>query len=223
MPPVNEKSDCHLHGSAREPRPPLPAAPAFQPSPLAGQPCSPCPRRRYKLSLLALWQHSQCRRRIPSLQIPPWSRPLQAACKRPWSGPESGGALCCDATFVSPLSRPGQPRPGAADTDGAVLQVAERRKRSTYLELCRCGPQELVVLGSRGGGRWNGEACRFVHHLLNVPSHRAPPALRRAAAAGWSRRWWGVLGVAVQQAVASTARAGLASAAPSVSKGRAAP
>ncbi|CAE7208919.1 unnamed protein product [Symbiodinium sp. CCMP2592] len=49
------------------------------------------------------------------------------------------------------------------------------------------------------------EAGRFVQHLIRVRSHRAPPALRRAAAAGWSRRWWGLLAVAVQRAVASTA------------------
>ena len=116
-----------------------------------------------------------------------------------------GGALCCDATLVSPLARTGHPQPGAAETDGAVLRVAERRKRSTYPELCSGGPQELVVLGSEVGGRWNGEAGRFVQHLLRVRSQRAPPALRRAAAAGWSRRWWGILAVAVQQAVASTA------------------
>ena len=44
-----------------------------------------------------------------------------------------GGALCCDAILVSPFARTGHPQPGAADTDGAVLRVAERRKRSTYM------------------------------------------------------------------------------------------
>eukprot|EP00439_Symbiodinium_sp_Y106_P025759 s2827_g3.t1 len=67
----------------------------------------------------------------------------------------------------------------------------------SHAELCSGEPQELVVLGSEVGGRWSGEAGRFVQHLLRV---RAPPALRRAAAAGWSRRWWGILAVAVQQA-----------------------
>ena len=106
-----------------------------------------------------------------------------------------GGALCCDATLVSPFARTGNhAQPGAADTDGAVLRVAERRKRSAYPELCSGGPQEL-----------GGEAGRFVQKLLRVRSQRAPPALRRAAAAGWSRRWWAYWLFAVQQAVASTA------------------
>ena len=46
----------------------------------------------------------------------------------------NGGALCCDATLVSPLTRTGHP-------DGAALKVAERRKHSTYPELARGGPQ----------------------------------------------------------------------------------
>ena len=44
-----------------------------------------------------------------------------------------GIALCCDATLVSPLARTG--RPCAADTDGAALRVAERRKQAAYPEL----------------------------------------------------------------------------------------
>ena len=114
-----------------------------------------------------------------------------------------GGALCCDATLVSPLARTGHPQPGAADTDGAVLRVAERCKRSTYPELCRAGPQELVVLGAEIGGRWNDEAGRFVHYFCASGRSERLPLF--AARSGWSRRWWGRLRVAVQQAVASTA------------------
>ena len=62
-----------------------------------------------------------------------------------------------------------------APSDGAVLKVAERRKRSTYPELAR-GPQRLLVLGSEIGGRWNEE---------------------------WQR--WGALSVAIQLAMASSA------------------
>ena len=116
-----------------------------------------------------------------------------------------GGAMCCDATLVSPLTRAGQPHTGTADTDGAALRVAERRKHSAYPELSQGGPQQLVVLGSEVGGRWNTEAQRFLRDLLRVRAQRAPPALRPAARAGWTRRWWGMLSVAVQQAVATTA------------------
>ena len=116
-----------------------------------------------------------------------------------------GSALCCDATLVSPLTRTGQPEACAADVDGAALRTAERRKAATYPELQGAGPQKLVVLGSEVGGRFNSDAHRFVRDLVRLRSYRAPPALRAAAASGWTRRWWGMLSVAVQQAVASTA------------------
>ena len=117
----------------------------------------------------------------------------------------NGGALCCDATLVSPLTRTGHPHPCAVEVDGAVLQVAERRKRCTYPELARGGPQKLVVLGSEIGGRWSTAAQRFVCDLVRLRALRAPPAVRDAASSGWARRWWGALSVAVQLAVASTA------------------
>ena len=50
-----------------------------------------------------------------------------------------GGALCCDATLVSPLTRTGHPQPRAVQIDGAALQVAERRKQAAYPELTRGG------------------------------------------------------------------------------------
>ena len=116
-----------------------------------------------------------------------------------------GGALCCDATLVSPLTRTGLPQPGAAATDGAVLRVAERRKRDAYPELCAGPSQTLVVLGSEVGGRWSQGALQLVRDLVRIRAQRAPPALRQAAASAWARRWWSQLSVSVQQAVASTA------------------
>ena len=56
-----------------------------------------------------------------------------------------GGAICCDATLVSPLRRDCTPHAGAPARDGAVLQVAERRKRTTYPELAQGGAQSLCV------------------------------------------------------------------------------
>ena len=116
-----------------------------------------------------------------------------------------GIALCCDATLVSPLTRTGQPQPCAADTDGAALRVAERRKQAAYPELTGGGPQRLVVLGSEVGGRWNGGALRFMRDMVRIRACRAPPTVRRAAASGWARRWWSIVSVAVQQAVGTTA------------------
>ena len=78
-------------------------------------------------------------------------------------------------------------------------------KPRPYPELQKEGPQRLVVLGSEVGGRFNGDAHCLLRDLVRVRACRAPPALRSAAASGWTRRWWSMLSVAVQQAVASTA------------------
>ena len=111
----------------------------------------------------------------------------------------NGEALCCDATLVSPLTRAGRPVPGA----DAV--AARRRKVARYPELTRGGPQRLVVLAAEVGGRWSDECPQFLRTLLRLRVQRAPPPLRAAAAQGWARRWWSVLSVALQRAVASSA------------------
>ena len=104
-----------------------------------------------------------------------------------------GGALCCDATLVSSLTWVGHPQPCTVTIDGAALRVAERRKHAAYPELARAGPQKLVVLGSEVGGRWNEGARSFFRQLVRVRAQRALPAIRAAAAAGWTRRWWSML------------------------------
>ena len=123
-----------------------------------------------------------------------------------WSSTVPRRDVCCDATLVSPITRTGHPQPGAADTDGAVLRVAERRKWSTYPELCSGGPQELVVLGSELGGRWHGglDASRTTCYA----SGRKDPALRHAAAADWSRRWWACQGPCSRQSARHWGRLG---------------
>ena len=115
-----------------------------------------------------------------------------------------GEALCCDATVISPLRRNGTPHSRAAREDGASLARARRRKERTYPELGRNGTR-LVVLGCEVGGRWNDEALGFVRRLARLRAAQAPPILRQSMAAAYSRRWWCLLGVAVQDALASTA------------------
>ena len=61
-----------------------------------------------------------------------------------------GEALCCDATFVSPLTRTGHPQPCAAVVDEAALKVAERRKRATDRVSKEAGPKS----SSSSARRW---------------------------------------------------------------------
>ena len=96
-----------------------------------------------------------------------------------------GGALSCDATLVSPLTRTGQPC--AAATDGAALRGAERRKRAA------CGPQHLLVLGAEVGGRWNEGALRLLRDLsaceFNVPRPLSAKQQRRFGQGGGGHSW----------------------------------
>ena len=116
----------------------------------------------------------------------------------------TGLALCCDATMVSPLSRTGEPITRAADRDGVALRRARKRKRRRYRELLAPGPSRLVVLGCEVGGRWNREALRLVASLRRFRCRRAPALLRRSAELAWDRRWWGLLSIAAQDALAAT-------------------
>ena len=97
-------------------------------------------------------------------------------------------ALYCDATLLSPVRSDGRPHASAADRDGVALSTAERRKRARYPELDQPGPQRLDVLAAEVGGRWHAAAPAFVRQLARVRARRAPPAVRRVACAGWSRR-----------------------------------
>ena len=122
-----------------------------------------------------------------------------------------GRVYCCDATVVSTLRRNGVPQPGADNEDGICLRRALRRKRRRYPELCRPGPHQLLVLACEVGGRWHRSALRFVRELVALRSRRAPVLLRASARLAWDRRWWALLSIAVQDAVAASLVEGPAS------------
>ena len=115
-----------------------------------------------------------------------------------------GIPLACDATVVSPLHANGDARRRAADHDGVAIAAAEADKRATYPELVHSTRCQLVVLACEVGGRWSGTCSWLVRTLAEEKSAGAPPRLRRTTARAWEARWWGMLAVAVQNAVAST-------------------
>ena len=133
---------------------------------------------------------------LPSL-VTAWpARPVS------WSAPAAASQKPFSMACAMPTDLP---HPGAAAQAGAVLRTAYRRKHATYPELATGGAQTLCVLGCEVGGRWNADAVKLVQRLVALRAHRAPPAVRASAKAAWARRWWSVLSVAVQQAVAHTA------------------
>ncbi len=112
-----------------------------------------------------------------------------------------GAQLAVDTTLVAALKRNGQPRPRAADVDGAACQAARRRKTRTYPELSGENDRaRLVVIALEVGGRWSSEAWAFVRCLARARAREEPDLLRRKAQASWHRRFVGIMAVAAQRA-----------------------
>jgi hypothetical protein len=63
---------------------------------------------------------------------------------------------------------------------------------------------ELVVLAAEVGGRWNDTALEFVRALAKHKVQAVPRVLRRSAELAWTDRWWTILGVAIQDALAAS-------------------
>ena len=85
-----------------------------------------------------------------------------------------------------------------------AITEAERSKRETYPELVHSSKCQLVVLAGEIGGRWSDTSRWLVRQLAEERSSREAPRLRRSTARAWEARWWGMLSVAVQNALAST-------------------
>ena len=106
-----------------------------------------------------------------------------------------------DTTLVSSVRGSGEPRQGAATTDGVALTQARRRKEKTYRELTGQGPgARLVVLALEVGGRWSAEAKSFVGAKARARS--GPRVLRRRMEQAWRLRWCSILSCAAARSFA---------------------
>ena len=115
-----------------------------------------------------------------------------------------GRPLFCDATVRSPLKGDGEPHSKAATENGAVLRRAKTDKEDKYRDLALSPLAELRVLACEVGGRWDEEAVNLVRDLAKVKAANTHPLLRRSVELAWVDRWWAMLGVAVQDAVAAS-------------------
>ena len=113
-----------------------------------------------------------------------------------------GAQLAIDTTMVSPLRRDGTARPRAANHNGAVLDVARRRKEATYPELSgEGGRARLVVLAAEVGGRWNTETAQFLTALAKARAQEVPLLRQGRAEAAWVRRWSAILACTAARAL----------------------
>ena len=67
-----------------------------------------------------------------------------------------------------------------------------------------CPRTELLVLACEVGGRWNQTALELVASLAELKAATAPKVLRRSTQLALEARWWSMLGVAVQGALAAS-------------------
>ncbi len=113
-----------------------------------------------------------------------------------------GLALFCDVTIVSPISRTGVARPSTSNRGGALLEAAEGQNNQTYHEVIASGLGSLQCLGAEVYGRWGQQSVRLVPALAWERARGLHKRIRRGVAMGFQHRWWGLLGVALQSAVA---------------------
>ena len=54
------------------------------------------------------------------------------------------------------------------------------------------------------GGRWNQTALRLVKDLARIKARSSPESVRKAVQHAYSHRWWNILSVAAQTALATS-------------------
>ena len=115
-----------------------------------------------------------------------------------------GLPLLLDATLRSPFSREGVPHPGAATVSGSTFAAAYGDKLRVYRDVAGSGQVAFVVVAAEVFGRFCANSRQLVGELVRAHCQDAGRVLRRRLELGWHRRWWGLLSVAVQVAVAGS-------------------
>ena len=115
-----------------------------------------------------------------------------------------GMPLVCDVSLVSPIKSNGIARPRAAHESGIALANIEDVKATPYPELMSSTQCKFLILAGEVGGRWSATTCRFIRDLAASKNHDAAPCLRKSAAFAWENRWWSMISVATQNALAAT-------------------
>jgi len=118
-------------------------------------------------------------------------------------GAFGGLPLLADVFCVSPVTGAGQARPGSLTVDGGAVQAASRRCHTVdYPEVNPSGAGRLLALGVEAFGRWAADSLVTVRELAADRCAGLPPRVRRGLQLRLMRRWWGLLGLATQLAVA---------------------
>ena len=116
-----------------------------------------------------------------------------------------GAPLFLDATCVSPLTGDGRPKPRAANVDGAAVAEAGRKNREEDYPDVEGSPHAcLLSLGVETYGRWSPHSQDLLAKLVRKKARGVSDVLRRATERAYSVRWWSLLAVALQRAIAES-------------------
>ena len=116
---------------------------------------------------------------------------------------ERGVPLFCDTTVISPITRTGEARPGTSNRGGRLLEIAEQDNEADYRPVADSGVAALKCLGCEVFGRWSAHCVQLVPAMALQRTRGLHVRVRRGVALQLQRRWWGVLGIALQKAVAN--------------------
>ena len=85
------------------------------------------------------------------------------------------------------------------------MEAAARQCHNVdYPEVATSNAARLYCLGVEVFGRWGREALQLVKAAARERATGLPPRVRLSTQSRLLRRWWGLLGLAVQRAVAQT-------------------
>ena len=99
------------------------------------------------------------------------------------------------------------PRGGAAwaaSIPGSTFGAAYRAKYAEYSDVAGSGQCAFLVLAAEVFGRFDLSSRTLVSSLARAHAQAERPILRRRLELIWHRRWWRILSVAVQVAVADS-------------------
>ena len=104
--------------------------------------------------------------------------------------------------MLSPISGNGKPRAGTSNRDGTLLAQAHEDNDRIYPEVTASGLGVLLCLGCEVYGRWGSQCIKLVPELARERCRGLHPRIRRGTGLALQHRWWGLLGIALQNSVA---------------------
>ena len=113
-----------------------------------------------------------------------------------------GLPLFCDVTILSPITRKGHARSGTSNRGGALFTRAERDNRATYHEVLDTGLGALFCLACETYGRFNSSCTDLIEMLAREKTRGLHPRVRKELMQGSIRRWFSLLTMSLQRAVA---------------------